>query len=112
MKDIITESRFDIGQVVALLKERLQARDPNARIFVVSWFAALACVPDINMVQYLPQFLSELLVYVGDESPEVREATKSLLDELLKELLENDMGDQSTIIRILISHVERQGAFS
>lgn len=84
IKDIVTESSsFDLKAFIPLLRERIYARDPYARQFIVSWIAVLDAVPDINMLVLLPEILDGLFRILGDQKPEIRKMCESVLKEFL-----------------------------
>lgn len=82
------ESRlaFSLPKFIPLLSERIQVVDPNTRIFMVGWLQVLENIPDLELISYLPTFLSGLFIYLGDSHKDVRVATHSLIDVLLHEV--------------------------
>eukprot|EP00128_Syssomonas_multiformis_P017551 Colp12_sorted_trinity150504_noHs@28287 len=73
VKDIVTESTsFDIERFVPLLKERIYAVDPFVRQFLVSWVAVLDSVPNIDLLDYLPDFLDGIFNILSDPSKDIR----------------------------------------
>jgi vacuole morphology and inheritance protein 14 len=72
LKDVISESsEFDLVAFIPLLRERIYTEHPNARRFIVSWIDMLGAIPDIDMLQYLPELLDGLFVILSDTSVEV-----------------------------------------
>lgn len=82
------ESRlaFSLPKFIPLLSERIQVVDPNTRIFMVGWLQVLENIPDLELISYLPTFLSSLFTYLGDSHKDVRVVTHSLIDVLLHEV--------------------------
>ncbi|KPP66289.1 protein VAC14-like [Scleropages formosus] len=86
-KDIVTESnKFDLVAFVPLLRERIYSNNQYARQFIISWILVLESVPDINLLDYLPEILDGLFQILGDSSKEIRKTCEVVLGEFLKEI--------------------------
>ncbi|NXP93054.1 VAC14 protein, partial [Passerina amoena] len=73
LKDIVTESnQFDLVGFIPLLRERIYSNNQYARQFIISWILVLESVPDINLLDYLPEILDGLFQILGDNSKEIR----------------------------------------
>ncbi|XP_053305099.1 protein VAC14 homolog isoform X2 [Spea bombifrons] len=87
LKDIVTESnKFDLVSFVPLLRERIYSNNQYARQFIISWILVLESVPDINLLDYLPEILDGLFQILGDSSKEIRKMCEVSLGEFLKEI--------------------------
>ncbi|XP_056381392.1 protein VAC14 homolog isoform X1 [Hyla sarda] len=87
LKDIVTESnKFDLVSFVPLLRERIYSNNQYARQFIISWILVLENVPDINLLEYLPEILDGLFQILGDNSKEIRKMCEVSLGEFLKEI--------------------------
>ncbi|XP_070808988.1 protein VAC14 homolog [Pituophis catenifer annectens] len=87
LKDIVTESsRFDLVSFIPLLRERIYSNNQYARQFIISWILVLESVPDINLLDYLPEILDGLFQILGDNSKEIRKMCEVALGEFLKEI--------------------------
>ncbi|XP_068116129.1 protein VAC14 homolog isoform X1 [Hyperolius riggenbachi] len=87
LKDIVTESsKFDLISFVPLLRERIYSNNQYARQFIISWILVLESVPDINLLEYLPEILDGLFQILGDNSKEIRKMCEVSLGEFLKEI--------------------------
>uniref|UniRef100_A0A8C5WM79 Protein VAC14 homolog n=1 Tax=Leptobrachium leishanense TaxID=445787 RepID=A0A8C5WM79_9ANUR len=87
LKDIVTESnKFDLISFVPLLRERIYSNNQYARQFIISWILVLESVPDINLLDYLPEILDGLFQILGDNSKEIRKMCEMSLGEFLKEI--------------------------
>ncbi|KAM3864254.1 protein VAC14 homolog [Diretmus argenteus] len=87
LKDIVTESnKFDLVAFVPLLRERIYSNNQYARQFIISWILVLESVPDINLLDYLPEILDGLFQILGDNSKEIRRTCEVVLGEFLKEI--------------------------
>ncbi len=61
IKDIVTETEtFDIESFIPLLQKHIRRTKPYIRQLLVGWITVLDAVPDINMLDYLPDFLDGL----------------------------------------------------
>lgn len=79
---------FSLARFVPLLSERMYVLSPFTRNYLVSWITVLDSVPDLELVNYLPQFLDGLLKYLSDPNTDVRLATANVLAEFLREIKE------------------------
>ena len=87
VKDIVTESpHFDIVEFIKLLRVRLQVSNPYVRQFLVGWISVLDSVPDIGMLEYLPEFLDGLFNMLSDPNRDIRQQADMTLGEFLSEI--------------------------
>jgi vacuole morphology and inheritance protein 14 len=79
-QDIVTaHEHFNMDEFVGQFQTALKVTAPRKRAFLLSWMQVLASVPDLDMLAYLPLFLSSLLDCLCDPFTEVRaQATKVL----------------------------------
>lgn len=77
---------FSLPKFIPLLMERIYAINPFTRIFLVSWITLLNSVPDLELISYLPAFLSGLIIFLSDTHSDVRIITQSALDVFLHEI--------------------------
>ncbi|XP_044519032.1 protein VAC14 homolog [Gracilinanus agilis] len=90
LKDIVTENnKFDLVSFIPLLRERIYSNNQYARQFIISWILVLESVPDINLLDYLPEILDGLFPILGDNSKEIRKMCEVALGEFLKEIKKN-----------------------
>ena len=67
IKDIVTESdTFDVEGFIPLLQKQIKRTKPYIRQLIVGWILVLNAVPDINMLDYLPEFLDGLFNMLSD----------------------------------------------
>lgn len=70
IKDIVTETEtFDIDSFIPILQKHIRRTKPYIRQLIVGWITVLDAVPDINMLDYLPDFLDGLINMVRRYSP-------------------------------------------
>lgn len=107
VKDIVAETvTFNLPAFIPLLRDRIYAKKPFSRRFVVSWVSLLNAVPDIDMLVFLPEFIDGLFVILGDPSSEIRKQTEQLLADFLVSIAkaEDSKTDFATITNFLIIH--------
>ena len=74
LKDIATESAsFDVDRFIPLLQDHMKASNPWVRALLVGWITVLDSVPDIEMVDWLPDFLEGLFDMLSDGNREIRQ---------------------------------------
>nr|XP_033799245.1 protein VAC14 homolog isoform X2 [Geotrypetes seraphini] len=108
LKDIVTESnKFDLVAFVPLLRERIYSNNQYARQFIISWILVLESVPDINLLDYLPEILDGLFQILGDNSKEIRKMCEVVLGEFLKEIKKNPSSVKfAEMANILVIHCQ------
>ncbi|KAI9738389.1 MAG: hypothetical protein M1834_008892 [Cirrosporium novae-zelandiae] len=77
---------FSLAKFIPLLQERIHVINPHTRMFLVSWLTILDTIPDLELVSYLPSFLSGLFKFVSDPHDDVKIATNGVLDRFLHEI--------------------------
>jgi vacuole morphology and inheritance protein 14 len=104
MKDIVTEDEhFDVEHFIPLIRERVTSNNPYVRQFLVGWIMILDSVPDINMIEYLPQFLHGLFAMLSDPNKEIIQQASSVLEEFLSEIEEfADSVTYGPLVQIII----------
>lgn len=86
MKDIVTESAaFSVETFIPLLKERLALQNPYVRQFLIGWVTVLDGVPDIDMLEYLPDVLDGLFNMLSDPNNEIRQQAELSILEFLED---------------------------
>uniref|UniRef100_A0A7M4E0P2 Protein VAC14 homolog n=1 Tax=Crocodylus porosus TaxID=8502 RepID=A0A7M4E0P2_CROPO len=108
LKDIVTESnKFDLVSFIPLLRERIYSNNQYARQFIISWILVLESVPDINLLDYLPEILDGLFQILGDNSKEIRKMCEVALGEFLKEIKKNPSSVKfAEMANILVIHCQ------
>ncbi|KAL2300262.1 hypothetical protein Nmel_012231 [Mimus melanotis] len=111
LKDIVTESnQFDLVGFIPLLRERIYSNNQYARQFIISWILVLESVPDINLLDYLPEILDGLFQILGDNSKEIRKMCEVALGEFLKEIKKNPSSVKfAEMANILVIHCQAAG---
>ncbi|KAK1330575.1 hypothetical protein QTO34_010766 [Cnephaeus nilssonii] len=107
-QDIVTESnKFDLVGFIPLLRERIYSNNQYARQFIISWILVLESVPDINLLDYLPEILDGLFQILGDNGKEIRKMCEVVLGEFLKEIKKNPSSVKfAEMANILVIHCQ------
>ncbi|XP_061231800.1 protein VAC14 homolog [Neopsephotus bourkii] len=108
LKDIVTENnQFDLVSFIPLLRERIYSNNQYARQFIISWILVLESVPDINLLDYLPEILDGLFQILGDNNKEIRKMCEMALGEFLKEIKKNPSSVKfAEMANILVIHCQ------
>lgn len=77
---------FSLARFIPLLKERIYVINPFTRTFLVGWITLLDSIPDLELVSYLPEFLSGLFRFLSDPNRDVHVATQGALERFLSEI--------------------------
>jgi vacuole morphology and inheritance protein 14 len=103
IKDIVTESeKFDVESFIPLLQKYIKRTNPYVRQLLVGWITVLDSVPDINMLDWLPDFLEGLFNMLSDGNREIRQAADNALAEFLKEIKAAEMVELGPMVEILV----------
>ncbi|GMI02008.1 hypothetical protein TrST_g6121 [Triparma strigata] len=104
IKDIVTESEtFDVETFIPLLQKYIRRTNPYIRQLLVGWIVVLDSVPDINMIDWLPDFLDGLFNMLSDGNREIRQAADSALSEFLREIKSSSVVEFGPMVGILVN---------
>jgi vacuole morphology and inheritance protein 14 len=87
---------------IPLLRERLTVLNPYVRQFLVGWITVLDSVPDIDMLEFLPDFLDGVLNMLSDPNREIRQQADTALAEFLHEVKSASFIDYKRLTEILV----------
>ena len=76
--------------------------NPYIRILIAQWIQHLDSVPDIEMLDFLPEFLEGLFNMLPDENREIRTCADSLLAEFMAEIKNLKRAEFPKMVPILI----------
>ena len=103
IKDIVTEAdHFSVDQFLPLLQNYIRRTNPYIRQLIVGWVTLLDSVPDISMLDYLPDFLDGLFNMLSDSNRDIRQAADSALADFLREVSVSTVVEFGPIISILV----------
>mmetsp|Transcript_1951 Transcript_1951/g.3566 ORF Transcript_1951/g.3566 Transcript_1951/m.3566 type:complete len:950 (-) Transcript_1951:59-2908(-) len=104
VKDIVTESEtFHVEHFLPLLQTYIRRTNPYIRQLLVGWITVLDSVPDISMIDYLPDFLDGLFNMLSDSNREIRQAADSALSDFLKEVRHSTVLEFGPLVSILVN---------
>ncbi|DAZ98395.1 TPA: hypothetical protein N0F65_000109 [Lagenidium giganteum] len=113
VKDIVTESEyFDVDMFIPLLHKYIRMTNPYIRQLLVGWITVLDSVPDIDMLDWLPEFLDGLFNMLSDGNREIRQAADSALAEFLREIKQTDHVDFGRMVDILVHQCNSKERFN
>jgi vacuole morphology and inheritance protein 14 len=103
VKDIVTEAdSFSVDSFLPLLQSYIRRTNPYIRQLIVGWITLLDSIPDMNMLNYLPDFLDGLFNMLSDSNREIRQAADSALADFLREVTASTVMDFGPMISILV----------
>lgn len=113
IKDIVTESEtFDIESFIPLLQKHIKRTKPYIRQLLVGWISILNAVPDINMLDYLPEFLDGLFNMLSDGNREIRQGADNVLLDFLREIKQVDVVEFGPMVNILVGQSRSKERFN
>uniref|UniRef100_K3W541 Vacuolar protein 14 C-terminal Fig4-binding domain-containing protein n=1 Tax=Globisporangium ultimum (strain ATCC 200006 / CBS 805.95 / DAOM BR144) TaxID=431595 RepID=K3W541_GLOUD len=113
VKDIVTESEyFEVDMFIPLLQKYIRMTNPYIRQLLVGWITVLDSVPDIDMLDYLPDFLDGLFNMLSDGNREIRQAADSALSEFLREIKQTEDVDFGRMVEILVGQCNSKERFN
>ena len=107
IKDIVTETeQFQIESFIPLLQKHIKRTKPYIRQLLVGWITVLNSVPDINLLDYLPEFLDGLFNMLSDGNREIKQAADNALIEFLREIKEAEVVEFGPMVGILVGQCQ------
>ena len=105
IKDIVTEAdvdTFQVDQFLPVMQNYIRRTNPYIRQLIVGWITLLDSLPDLSLLDYLPDFLDGLLNMLSDSNREIRQAADAALSDFLRELSSSEVLEFGPIIAILV----------
>jgi vacuole morphology and inheritance protein 14 len=90
---------FNLQRFIPLIRERIHVINPSTRIFILQWLSTLDSLPDVELDDYLSDFLGGLLLYLADPNPDVTQMTSTVLGRFTPTKNLDD------IVSILLQHI-------
>jgi vacuole morphology and inheritance protein 14 len=110
--DLLARRPHSVEAFIPLLRERLTVLNPYVRQFLVGWITVLDSVPDIDMLEFLPDFLDGLLNMLSDPNREIRQQADTALAEFLHEVKSASFIDYKRLTEILVSRASSPDEFT
>ncbi|PVU97163.1 hypothetical protein BB561_000710 [Smittium simulii] len=79
---------FSLETFIPLLSERMHTFKAATRLYLIEWIRVLDSVPGLDLIQFLPHFLDQLIRFLSDPKTDVRLKASNALSELLREVEE------------------------
>ncbi|KAJ1451471.1 armadillo-type protein [Pelagophyceae sp. CCMP2097] len=109
IKDIVTESpTFEIAPFIPLLQKYIRRSNPYIRQLVVGWITVLDSVPDITMLDWLPDFLDGLFAMLSDSNREIRSAAEAAINGFLVDIANSKTVEFGPMVPILVDQCRAQ----
>jgi len=113
LKDVVTEcEEFNVDKFIPLLRERIRNQDPFIRQLLVGWITVLDSVPDIDMLEFLPEYLGGLFDMLSDPEKDIQQQAYNALSELLKEISNAENINLGPMVTILVHKCESPDRFT
>jgi vacuole morphology and inheritance protein 14 len=104
IQDIVTQTdTFDIESFIPLLQKHIKRTKPYIRQLLVSWVIVLDTVPDINMLDYLPEFMDGLFSMLSDGNREIKQSADNALSDFLREINEAEVVELGPMVPTLVA---------
>jgi len=108
IRDIVIETKtIDIEAIIPLLKSQITKTKPYIRQLLVGWIMVLKAVPNIHLLDFLPDFLGGLFDMLGDSAQEIREAAGNALTSFVADIRDADIVEFGPMIKILMEEAKR-----
>jgi vacuole morphology and inheritance protein 14 len=106
IKEIVSEQiTFNVEKFIPLLHMYITVNSAYVRRLLISWVGILDSVPELDMLDWLPEYLDGLFGMLSDGNTTIRQEADQMLCILLKEIKDDHrLGDLdlSPIINILV----------
>ena len=113
VKDVVTESEsFNVDKFIPLLRERIKIKNPFIRQLLVGWITVLDSVPDIDMLEFLPEYLGGLFDMLSDPNRDIRQQAYATLAELLRETTQAKHIELGPMVIILVDYSVSKDSFT
>ncbi|KAL3118037.1 hypothetical protein niasHT_005280 [Heterodera trifolii] len=103
---VVSKNDFELETLILLIRERIYSVNSSNRRFIISWLHTTLTVPDFMIGQYFPEVIDGVFKALEDPSPAVREATITVLNEMLHKLEPKEgteSVDISSIVNVLVA---------
>eukprot|EP00808_Paulinella_micropora_P024222 g32424.t1 len=107
LKDIVCEAghnppTFDLESWIPLLSERIKIHDPYIRNLIIGWVTLLDSVPEIPVLDYIPEYLAGLFEMLGDSNKDIIQQVTRALADFLASIKASPYLDVSPMVPILV----------
>eukprot|EP00210_Caulerpa_lentillifera_P003830 g3658.t1 len=102
---VTSSSKFDVKELMLLLRDCLYARNVHKRQFLIGWVVALFSMPSLDMLPFLPEILPGLMSMLEDNHQEIRQLVANTLKDFLMELAgsaDESVVDYVALLKVLL----------
>lgn len=113
LKDVVTESEaFNVEKFIPLLRERINIKEPMIRQLLIGWISVLDSVPEIDMLEFLPEYLGGVFDMLSDAKKDIRQQAYSALSEFLREVSMAKSVALGPMVAILVERCHSNDSFT
>lgn len=105
MKDIIASadpSSFQVDMFLPVMQNYIRRTNPYIRQLIVGWISLLDSLPDVSMLDFLPEVLDGLFNMLSDSNREIRQAADATLSDFLRELSASEVLEFGPVVSLLV----------
>eukprot|EP00937_MAST-01D_sp_MAST-1D-sp2_P000165 g165.t1 len=103
IKDIVTESKnFDVDAFIPSLKKYISMTNPYIRQLMIGWIRVLHDEPEIDMLDWLPEFLDGIFNMLSDNNREIRQHADHALTSFMEDIKQTDVVQFGPMVTILV----------
>jgi vacuole morphology and inheritance protein 14 len=113
VKDIVTEAdHFDVEAFIPLLQKHIRRTNPYVRQLIVGWITVLDSVPDIQMLDWIPEILDGLFSMLSDGNKDIRQAADFALSDFLRDIRSSESVEFLPMVGIIVFQAKSKDRFS
>jgi hypothetical protein len=86
---LINIQNFNVDDLFQKLFEKIRANHPSIKILIVSWITFLDSIPDIKLINFLPELLPGLFNMLCDKTKDVNQSAEKSLKHFKKQIETN-----------------------
>lgn len=86
---MINIQNFNVDDLFQKLFEKIRANHPSIKILIVSWITFLDSIPDIKLINFLPELLPGLFNMLCDKTKDVNQSAEKSLKHFKKQIETN-----------------------
>lgn len=80
---------FNTRDIILKILEKIRANHPSVKILIVTWITFLDSIPDVKIIDYVPEFLPGLFSMLCDKTKDVNQSSEKCIKHFKKEIGEN-----------------------
>ena len=84
--ELLNVNNFNLHDLFSKLFEKIRANHPSIKILIVSWITFLDSIPEIKLLNYLPELLPGLFNMLCDKTKDVNHSAEKSMKHFRKEI--------------------------